>query len=115
MECAYDPTLIDESSAQDGHKQIQIVGEDNPNICKDVVMETDLMKLHIENDLHEDVELQSKLQHALNVPMDEREKVEMLFQSNIKSIVACIELGKSKILKVQLLNKLNGNPSSLKF
>jgi hypothetical protein len=30
-------------------------------MCKDVVMEMELMQLHVEIDLHEDVELQSGL------------------------------------------------------
>ena len=31
------------------------------------------MQLHVENDLHENVELQSELQHALDVLIDEHE------------------------------------------
>ena len=49
------------------------VGEDSSNMCKDVVIEAELMQLHVEIDLHEDVELQSGLQHALDVLVDEQE------------------------------------------
>ena len=38
-------------------------------------------------DLHEDVELQSELRHALDVLIDEHENVGMPNQSNVKSIV----------------------------
>ena len=37
------------------------VGEDNSNMCKDVVIETKGVQSQVENDLHEDVELQSEL------------------------------------------------------
>ena len=40
MECDYDHTLINDSSAQDGDKENHSVGEDNSNMCKDVVIET---------------------------------------------------------------------------
>ena len=40
-ECDYDHTLIDDSSAQG--KEKWIIGEDNSNMCKDVVIETKLM------------------------------------------------------------------------
>ena len=42
-ECDYDHTLIDDSSAQGGDKENCSVGEDNSNMCKDVVIETELM------------------------------------------------------------------------
>ena len=53
-ECGYDDTLIDDSSARGGDEGNCSVGEDNLNLCEDVVMETVLMQSHIENDLHED-------------------------------------------------------------
>ena len=62
-------------------------------MCKDVVTTTELMQSHIGSDLHEDVELQSKLQHALDESMDEREVVEMPSQSNLKSIMTYIDVG----------------------
>jgi hypothetical protein len=43
-------------------------------MCNDVVIETKLMQWQVENDLHEDVELQSELRNALDVLIDEHEK-----------------------------------------
>jgi hypothetical protein len=65
-ECDYDHTSIDDSSAQGGDKENDSVGEDNSNICKDVVIES-----YVENGLCEDVEWQSEFRHALNVLIDE--------------------------------------------
>ena len=62
---------IDDSSAQGGDKENCSVGEDNLSMCKDVVIETELMQSHVENGLHEDVEWQSEFRHALNVLIDE--------------------------------------------
>ena len=39
-ECDYDDTLIDDSSAQGGDKENSNDGEDNPSMCKDVVIKT---------------------------------------------------------------------------
>ena len=75
-ECDYDHTLID--------KENYSVGEGNSNICKDVVIEMELMQAMVLNDLHEDVELQSELRHALDVSINELEKFEMPSQSNVK-------------------------------
>ena len=36
--CCYDHTLIDGSSAQGGDEENYIVGEDNSNMCKDVII-----------------------------------------------------------------------------
>ena len=72
-ECDYDHTLINDSSAQGGDKEASNVGEDNLSMCKDVVIETKLMWLQVDNDLHEVVELPSELQNALDVLIDERE------------------------------------------
>jgi hypothetical protein len=48
--------LIDcDFSAQDGDKEDYSIGEDNSSMCKDVVIETELMQSQVENDLHEDV------------------------------------------------------------
>jgi len=38
-ECDYDHTLVNDSSAQGGHKTKCSVGEDNSNMSKDVVKE----------------------------------------------------------------------------
>ena len=40
----YNHTLIDDSSAQDGDKENCSVGEDNSNMCMDVVIATELMQ-----------------------------------------------------------------------
>ena len=39
-ERVYDHTLMDDSSAQGGAKEIYSVGEDNSNMCEDVVIDT---------------------------------------------------------------------------
>ena len=39
-ECDYGNSLIDDFSAQGGDKENCSVGEDNSNMCKDVVIET---------------------------------------------------------------------------
>ena len=102
-ECDYDHTLINDSSAQGGDKENCSVGEDNSNMCKDVVIVTKSMESHVEIDLHEDVELQSEPRHALDVSIDEHENIEMPSQSNVKSIVAYVEVGESKTSKIHLL------------
>ena len=53
--------------------------------------------MQIENDLYEDAELQSELQHALDVLIDEHENVEMPSQSNVKFTVAYAEVGSLSI------------------
>ena len=60
-ECDYDHTLADDFSAQGGDKENHSVGEDDSKMCKDVVIETELMQSQLDNDLHDDVELQSEL------------------------------------------------------
>ena len=40
-ECDYDHTLVDDSNAQGGDKEYFTIGEDNSNMCKGVVIETD--------------------------------------------------------------------------
>ena len=77
IECGYDHTLNDDSSAQGGDKENCNVGEDKSNMCNDVVIEMKSMHSQVENDLHEDAELQSELRHALDVLTDEHEIVEM--------------------------------------
>ena len=72
-----DHTWIDDSSSQGSDKEN--VGEENSNMCKDVVIEAKLSQLKVENYLHEDVELQSELQHALNNLIGEHENVEIPF------------------------------------
>ena len=67
--------------------------------------------MQVENDLHEDVELQSELQHALDVLIDEHENVGIPFQSNVKFIVTCVKVGEFGIFKNALASQLNGNPT----
>ena len=43
-ECDYDDTLNDDSTARGGDKENFIVGEDDSNMCKDVVIEMKLMQ-----------------------------------------------------------------------
>jgi hypothetical protein len=43
--------------AQDGDKENYSVGEDNSNMCMEVVIATEFMQSQVENDLHEDLEL----------------------------------------------------------
>ena len=61
------------------------------------------MQSQVENDLHEDVELQSELQHAWDVLIDEHEYVEIPSQSNVNSVVTYVEVGESRTFKVHLL------------
>ena len=49
------------------------------------------------------MELQSELQHALDVLIDEHENVEMP-QSNVKSIVAYVEVGESRTVLTCVFN-----------
>ena len=48
-ECGYDHIWIDDSSAQDGGNENCSVGEDNSNMCKDVVIETSLMRSQVKD------------------------------------------------------------------
>ena len=41
------------------------VGEYDSNTCEDIAMEIELMQLHVESDLHEGLELENELRHAL--------------------------------------------------
>ena len=107
-ECDYDHTWIDDSSAQGGDKENCSVGEVNLRKCKDVVRETDLMQLQVENGIHEDVELQSELQHTLDVLIDEDAYVEMPSQSNVDSVVAYVER-ESRTTISTLPSQLNSN------
>ena len=61
-ECDYDHTLIDDSSAQVVTGKI-VVLEKTIQTCTRMLsyIETELMESHVENDLHEDLELQSEL------------------------------------------------------
>ena len=95
----YDHTLIDDSSAQGGHKDNCTVGEDNSNMWKEVVIGTELMPSQVDNDFHEDVEVQSELRHAWDVLIDEHENVEMPSQAYVKSIVAYVEVEESRVSK----------------
>jgi hypothetical protein len=74
-------------------------------MCKDVVTKMELMQLQGDNGLYEDVELQSELRHALDVLIDEHENIEMLFQSNVKSIVAHVEVGEYRFFKSTLVSQ----------
>ena len=60
-ECVYENTLTYDSSAQGGDKEHCSVGEDVSNMYKNVVIQTELMESQVENDLDEDLELQSEL------------------------------------------------------
>ena len=67
--------------------------------------------MQVENDLHEDVEFRNELQHALDVLIDEHENVEIPFQSNVKSIMAYVEVREFIIFKNALVSQLDGNPT----
>ena len=43
-ECDYDPMLIVDYSARGGDRENFRVGDNNSNMCKDVVIETELMQ-----------------------------------------------------------------------
>ena len=69
------------------------------------------MQFQFEIDLHEDVGLQNELWHALNNLFDEHKNVEMSSQFNVKSIVACVEVGESRLFKSAFVCQLNGDPT----
>ena len=69
------------------------------------------MQSHVENDLHEDVELQCVLRHGRDVLIDKHETVEMSSQSNVKPVVACVEVDEYRIFKSTLVSQLNNNPT----
>ena len=50
-----------------------------------------------EDDINEDVELESQLRHTLDVLVDEHEGVEIPSLSNAKSAVAYVMVGESRI------------------
>ena len=67
------------------------------------------------NNLHEGVELQTELSHALDVLIiDKHKNVEMPSQSNVKSIVAYVEVGESRIFQSRLDIQLKDNPTLFK-
>ena len=76
-------------------------------MCKDVDIKTELMQFQVKNDLHEDAELQSELQHALDVLIDKHENVEMPSQSDVKSVVAYVEVGRVDWMAIQLYLKID--------
>ena len=49
-----------------------------------------------------------------DVLIDKHEDVEMPSQSNVKSIVAYVEVGESRNLKGTFVSQLNGNPTLYK-
>ena len=57
------------------------------------------------------MELQSELQQALDVLIDERENIEMPFQSNAKSNMAYVEVGEFRMIKSTFVSQWNGNPT----
>ena len=61
--------------------------------------------------LHEGAMLQSELRHVLDVLIDEYKNVKMPSQSNVKFIVAYVEIRKSRIFKSTRVNQLIGNPT----
>ena len=71
------------------------------------------MQSHVESDVHEDVKLQNKLRHVLDVLIDEHEIVKMPSRSH-ESIVAYVEARESRIFKSTLVCQLNGNPTLFK-
>jgi hypothetical protein len=60
------------------------------------------------------VELQSELQQALDVLIDDHENVEMPFQSNVMFIVAYVEVRECRIFKSTFICRLNGKSTSSK-
>ena len=49
--------------------------------------------------------------YLLDFIIDENKNVEMPSQSNVKSIVAYVQVGKSGIFKSIIVRQLNGNPT----
>ena len=47
QECDYDHTLIDDTSAQGDDKEIGSIREDNSNMCKDVVIEMEVIQSQV--------------------------------------------------------------------
>ena len=80
-ECDYDHILIHGSSVEGGDKENCSTGETIQTCARMFAIETELMQSLVENDLHEGVELQNELWHALDILIDEHENVEMLSQS----------------------------------
>jgi hypothetical protein len=69
------------------------------------------MQSHIGNDIHEDVELQSELRHAWDVLINNHENLEMSSKSNVKLVVAYVEVDESRIFKSTLVSQLNNHPT----
>ena len=81
-------------------RQIVVLEKTNQT-CPRMLSKKELMQLQMI--YTKDVELQSELWHALDVLTNEHENVEMPSQSNLKSIVAYVEAGESRMFKVNLL------------
>ena len=64
----------------------------------------------VEDDINEDVELESQLRYTLDILVDEHEGAEIPSLSNAKSTVAYAMVGESRIFKSTLVSQLNGNP-----
>ena len=110
-ECNYDHTFIDDLSTQGGEKENCCVQENDSNTCKDAFVEAEGMQSWVEDDLHEVVQLESELRHTLDVLVDEHEGAQIPSPSNVKSIIAYLEVGESRIFKSTLVSQLNGNPT----
>ena len=101
----YDHILIDDPITQGGEKEDCGVEGGNPNSCKGAFIKVEGLQLFAEDDINEDVELESQFRHILDVLVDEHEGNEIPFLSNAKSNLAYVMVGKSRIF----LSQLNGN------
>ena len=103
--------MIDDSITQGGDKEDCSAGDDDPNLYKNDVRETKLMESQGEHDLHEDLELHRSFNMPWMFYFLNMKNVEMPSQSNVKSDVAYVEVGESRIFKSILVSQLNGNPT----
>ena len=109
-ECDYDPTLIDDSSAQGGDKENRSVGGDK-NMCKDVIIEVDLMQSQVENDYMKMWSCKVSFDMPWMVLLMNMKNVDTPSQFDVKSIMTYVEVGESRIFKSTLVSQLNGNPT----
>ena len=102
-ECDYDHILIDDPITQGGEKEDCGVEGGNSNSCNDAFIEAEGLQSLAEDDINEDVELESQLRHTLDILVDEHEGDEIPSLSNAKSIVAYVMVEESRIFKLHLL------------
>ena len=76
-ECDYDHILIDGPITQSGEKEDCGVEGGNSNSCKDVFIKVEGLQSSAEDDINEDVELESQLRHTLDALVDEHEGAEI--------------------------------------